>query len=185
MRVYENPFKTSENRCAPRSYYIPSGVSEYNLLNGVWNFKYFEREIEVPEKIDNWDSIPVPSCWQTEGYDIVNYTNQEYPYPVDMPYVPDENPCGVYNREFIIEKLWGKVYFVLEGVASCAFLYINGKYVGFTQGSHLQAEFDITEYVIEGSNDITVKVLKWCCGSYLEDQDFFRMNGIFRDCYIL
>lgn len=185
MRVYENPFKTSENRCAPRSYYIPSGVSEYNLLNGVWNFKYFEREIEAPEKIDNWDSIPVPSCWQTEGYDIVNYTNQEYPYPVDMPYVPDENPCGVYNREFIIEKLWGKVYFVLEGVASCAFLYINGKYVGFTQGSHLQAEFDITEYVIEGSNDITVKVLKWCCGSYLEDQDFFRMNGIFRDCYIL
>ena len=185
MRVYENPFKTSENRCAPRSYYIPSGVSEYNLLNGVWNFKYFEREIEVPEKIDNWDSIPVPSCWQTEGYDIVNYTNQEYPYPVDMPYVPDENPCGVYNRTFNIEKLWGKVYFVLEGVASCAFLYINGKYVGFTQGSHLQAEFDITEYVVEGSNDITVKVLKWCCGSYLEDQDFFRMNGIFRDCYIL
>ena len=185
MRVYENPFKTSENRCAPRSYYIPSGVSEYNLLNGVWNFKYFEREIEVPEKIDNWDSIPVPSCWQTEGYDIVNYTNQEYPYPVDMPYVPDENPCGVYNRTFNIEKLWGKVYFVLEGVASCAFLYINGKYVGFTQGSHLQAEFDITEYVVEGSNDITVKVLKWCCGSYLEDQDFFRKNGIFRDCYIL
>ncbi len=185
MRIYENPFKTSENRCAPRSYYIPSGISQYNLLNGIWNFKYFEREFDVPEKIDNWDTIPVPSCWQTEGYDIVNYTNQEYPYPVDMPYVPDDNPCGVYNREFTIEKLWGKVYFVLEGVSSCAFLYINGKYVGFTQGSHLQAEFDITEFVCEGSNNITVKVLKWCCGSYLEDQDFFRMNGIFRDCYIL
>ena len=185
MRIYENPFKTSENRCVPRSYYIPSGVSEYKLLNGLWNFKYFERDIDVPEKIDNWDTIPVPSCWQTQGYDIVNYTNQEYPYPVDMPYVPDDNPCGVYNRTFNIEKLWGKVYFVLEGVASCAFLYINGKYVGFTQGSHLQAEFDITDYVHEGSNDITVNVLKWCCGSYLEDQDFFRMNGIFRDCYIL
>ena len=185
MRIYENPFKTSENRCAPRSYYIPSGVSEYNLLNGVWNFKYFEREIEVPEKITDWDTIPVPSCWQTEGYDIVNYTNQEYPYPVDMPYVPDDNPCGIYNREFNVEKLWGKVYFVLEGVSSCAFIYINNKYVGFTQVSHLQAEFDITEFVTEGSNDITVKVLKWCCGSYLEDQDFFRMNGIFRDCYIL
>ena len=185
MRIYENPHMTSENRCAPRSYYIPSGVSEYNLLNGTWNFKYFEREIDVPEKIDNWDTIPVPSCWQTEGYDIVNYTNQEYPYPVDMPYVPDDNPCGVYNRKFDIRSLWGKMYFVLEGVSSCAFVYINGKYVGFTQGSHLQAEFDITDFVCEGTNDITVKVLKWCCGSYLEDQDFFRMSGIFRDCYIL
>lgn len=185
MRKYENPQKTSENRATPRSYYIPSGVSEYSLLNGTWNFKYFEREFDVPKNIENWDAIPVPSCWQTEGYDVPNYTNQEYPYPVDMPYVPDDNPCGVYNREFIIEKLWGKVYFVLEGVSSCAFVYINGKYVGFTEGSHLQAEFDITEYVAEGSNDITVKVLKWCCGSYLEDQDFFRMNGIFRDCYIL
>ena len=185
MRIYENPFKTSENRCEPRSYYIPRGASEYNLLNGVWNFKYFEREVDVPEIIDNWDSIPVPSSWQTEGYDIVNYSNQEYPYPVDMPYAPDENPCGVYNRTFKIEKLWGKVYFVLEGVSSCAFLYINGKYVGFTEGSHLQAEFDITDYVTAGNNDITIKVLKWCCGSYLECQDFFRMNGIFRDCYVL
>lgn len=185
MRIYENPLKTSENRCAPHSYYIPSGVSEYKLLNGIWNFKYFARDIDVPEKITEWDTIPVPSCWQLQGYDIVNYTNYEYPYPVDMPYVPDDNPCGIYNRQFNIEKLWGKVYFVLEGVSSCAFLYINDKYVGFTQGSHLQAEFDITEFVAVGTNDITVKVLKWCCGSYLEDQDFFRMNGIFRDCYIL
>lgn len=185
MRKYENLQKTSENRCNPRSYYIPGGISEYHLLNGDWNFKYFKREIDVPEGIENWDTIPVPSCWQTEGYDIVNYTNSEYPYPVDVPYVPDDNPCGIYNRKFKIEKLWGKVYFVFEGVSSCAFLYINGKEVGFTQGSHLQAEFDITDYVVEGDNDITVKVLKWCCGSYLEDQDFFRMNGIFRDCYIL
>ncbi len=185
MRIYENPFKTSENRCEQRSYYIPSGVSEYKLLNGEWNFKYFAREFDVPEVIESWDTIPVPSCWQTEGYDIPNYTNQEYPYPIDMPYVPDDNPCGIYNRKFEIEKLWGKVYFVLEGVSSCAFVYINDKYVGFTQGSHLQAEFDITDFVHEGTNEITVKVLKWCCGSYLEDQDFFRMNGIFRDCYIL
>ncbi len=185
MRIYENPLKTSENRCAPRSYYIPDGVSEYNLLNGNWNFKYYARDIDVPETIDNWDIIPVPSCWQIEGYDTVNYSNQEYPFPVDPPYAPDDNPCGVYNREFKIEKLWGKVYFVLEGVSSCAFVYVNGNYVGFTQGSHLQAEFDITKFAFEGENEITVKVLKWCCGSYLEDQDFFRMNGIFRDCYIL
>ena len=70
-------------------------------------------------------------------------------------------------------------------MSSCAFLYLNGKYVGFTQGSHLQAEFDITDHVVQGTNTVRVKVLKWCCGSYLEDQDFFRYNGIFRDCYIL
>lgn len=185
MRIYENPQRTSENRCAPRSYYIPSGRSEYRLLNGIWNFKYYARDIDVPESIEHWDTIPVPSCWQLQGYENPNYTNAEYPYPVDIPYVPDDNPCGVYHRQFCLERLWGKVYFVLEGVSSCAFLYVNDAYVGFTQGSHLQAEFDITAYVQEGSNTITVKVLKWCCGSYLEDQDFFRMNGIFRDCYLL
>jgi beta-galactosidase len=99
--------------------------------------------------------------------------------------VPDDNPCGVYRRDFTLEKLWGKVYFVLEGVSSCAFVTVNDQYVGFTQGSHLQAEFDLTPFVRQGSNTLQVKVLKWCCGSYLEDQDFFRMNGIFRDCYIL
>jgi beta-galactosidase len=107
MRKFEDLKRISENRLKQRAYYIPEN-GEISL-NGVWNFKYFEREIDVPEKIDNWDTIPVPSCWQTEGYDIVNYTNQEYPYPVDMPYVPDDIPCGVYNRTFEIDKLWGKV----------------------------------------------------------------------------
>lgn len=185
MRIYEDPRKTSENRLPPRSYYIPQGKSEYMLLNGTWRFAYFSRDIDVPEKIEKWDEIPVPSCWQILGYEAPNYTNINYPYPVDDPYVPDDNPCGVYEREFTLENKWGRVYFVFEGVSSCAFLYINGEYVGFTQGSHLQAEFDITEFVVEGTNTVTVKVLKWCCGSYLEDQDFFRMNGIFRDCYIL
>ena len=185
MRIYENPQKTSENRKAARSYYIPGGVSEYLLLNGKWNFAYFERDIDVPEKIEKWDTIEVPSCWQILGYENPNYTNTNYPYPVDQPYVPDDNPCGVYQRTFEIEKKWGKLYFVLEGVSSCAFVSVNGTYVGFTQGSHLQAEFDITDMAVEGINTITVKVLKWCCGSYLEDQDFFRFNGIFRDCCIL
>ncbi|MGN1319926.1 MAG: sugar-binding domain-containing protein, partial [Acutalibacteraceae bacterium] len=107
MRIYENPLKTSENRLAARSFYIPSGVSEYNLLNGTWNFKYFARDIDVPEVIENWDTIPVPSCWQTEGFEAPNYSNIDYPYPVDPPYVPDDNPCGVYMRNFNIEKLWG------------------------------------------------------------------------------
>ena len=185
MRNYENPMVTSENRCAPRSYYIPGGKSEYHLLNGQWNFAYFTRDIDVPDMIESWDTIPVPSCWQLHGYENPNYSNINYPYPCDPPYVPDDNPCGIYQREFELTEKWGKLYFVFEGVSSCAYLYINDQYVGFTQGSHLQAEFDITEFVHAGTNTIRVKVLKWCCGSYLEDQDFFRYNGIFRDCYIL
>ncbi len=185
MRYYENPLKTSENRLKGRSYYIPKGKSEYNLLNGTWRFNYYNRDIDVPEIITEWKSITVPSCWQIEGYENPNYTNVKYPYPVDLPYVPTDNPCGVYERDFEIEELWGRVYFVLEGVASCGIIYINGKYVGFTQGNHFQAEFDITDFAVQGKNIVRVNVLKWCCGSYLEDQDFFRMNGIFRDCYIL
>ena len=185
MRKYENPQATSENRCAPRSYYIPGGKSEYKLLNGIWRFAFYGRDIDAPEKIENWDTIPVPSCWQLQGYENPNYSNINYPYPCDPPYVPDDNPCGIYEREFELAEKWGNVYFVFEGVSSCGYLYINGQYVGFTQGSHLQAEFDITDFVHVGNNTVRVKVLKWCCGSYLEDQDFFRYNGIFRDCYIL
>ncbi len=184
MRLYENPEKTSENRLPQRAFYIPRGVSEYLLLNGKWRFAYFEKDRNVPAVIEQWDTIPVPSCWQLYGYENPNYTNINYPYPCDPPYVPDDNPCGVYEREFTVNK-WGKVYFVLEGVSSCAFVTINGRYVGFTQGSHLQAEFDITDAVNNGVNTVRVYVLKWCCGSYLEDQDFFRYNGIFRDCYVL
>ena len=185
MRFYENVLKTSENRLPQRNYYIPYGKAEYMLLNGTWRFAYFEKEDEVPEIIDKWNEIPVPSCWQAQGYENPNYTNINYPYPVDPPFVPDDNPCGIYEREFDLGEKSDKVYFVLEGVSSCGIVYVNGKYVGFTEGSHLQAEFDITNYVQSGKNTIRVKVLKWCVGSYLEDQDFFRFNGIFRDCYIL
>ena len=185
MRQYENPMMTSQNRCAPRSYYIPGGKSEYHLLNGDWRFAFYSRDIDVPEGIQNWDTIPVPSCWQLHGYENPNYSNINYPYPCDPPYVPDDNPCGIYEREVELGEKWGRVYFVFEGVSSCAYLYVNGACVGFTQGSHLQAEFDITDFVHAGTNVIRVKVLKWCCGSYLEDQDFFRYNGIFRDVYIL
>ena len=185
MRIYENVLKTSENRLPQRAYYIPGGKSEYTLLNGEWRFNYYKRDIDVPEIIDKWDTVPVPSCWQSLGYENPNYTNVNYPYPVDVPYVPDDNPCGVYERDFEITSLWGKVYYVLEGVGSCGFVYVNGEYVGFTQGTHLQAEFDITGFVRQGTNTLRVKVLKWCVGSYLEDQDFFRFSGIFRDTYIL
>lgn len=185
MRIYENPLQTSKNRLAPRAYYIPAGKAVYRLLNGDWRFRYYTRDVDVPETIREWDTVPVPSCWQILGYENPNYTNVNYPYPCDAPYVPDDNPCGVYERDFTLESLWGKVYFVLEGVSSCAFVSVNGTAVGFTQGSHLQAEFDITPFIHVGQNTLRVKVLKWCCGSYLEDQDFFRFNGIFRDCYLL
>ena len=184
MRHYENPEKTSENRCKARSWYIPGGVSRQLSLNGDWQFAYFTRDVDVPQQIENWDIIPVPSCWQLQGYENPNYSNINYPYPCDPPYVPDDNPCGVYQRQFTLDK-WGRTYFVFEGVSSCAYLYINGRYVGCTQGSHIVSEFDITDHVNQGLNTVQVKVLKWCCGSYLEDQDFFRYNGIFRDVYIL
>ena len=185
MRHYENPERTSENRCPARSWYIPGGVSKQILLNGTWNFAFFNRDIDVPETIETWDTIPVPACWQLHGYENPNYSNINYPYPCDPPFVPDDNPCGVYQRQFTLEHVTGKTYFVFEGVSSCAYLYINDRYVGFTQGSHLLAEFDVSDYVNQGVNTVRVKVLKWCCGSYLEDQDFFRYNGIFRDVYLL
>lgn len=185
MRFYENILKTSENRLPPRAYYIPEGECEYVLLNGKWRFKYFEKDFYLTDKIDDWDILDVPSCWQLYGYESPNYTNVVFPYPCDPPYVPDDNPCGVYERCFEIDDISKKTYFVLEGVASCAKISVNGKYAGFTEGNHLQAEFDLTDFVKLGQNTIRVYVYKWCCGSYLEDQDCFRFNGIFRDCYML
>lgn len=199
MRIYERFDKTSENRVKERAYYIPydtlqkalEGKKEnsayYKLLNGRWNFAFFKRDIDVPEKIATWDSVIVPSCWQSLGYEKPGYTNYNYPHPVDAPYVPDDNPCGVYEREFTLDDMWleRKTYAVFEGVSSCLILYVNGEYVGFSQVSHMQAEFDITPFVKKGKNIITARVLKWCVGSYLEDQDFMRYNGIFRDVYLL
>ena len=127
----------------------------------------------------------MPSCWQCRGYEKPYYTNINYPFPVNPPYVPNANPMGVYTREFEIKDNTRKHYIVFEGVATNVELFINGRYVGYSQGSRLQAEFDISEYVNVGTNTIVAKVRKWCSGSYLEDQDCFRYNGIFRDVYIL
>ena len=182
MRIYEDLTRISENRLPQRAYYIPTG---YTLLNGDWKFKFYSRDIDEEVEIAEWDTIDVPSCWQARGYEKPYYTNVQYPYPVDPPYVPDENPLGIYEREFEIEDLEKSHYIVFEGVSSCVSLYINGEYVGYSQGSHLQAEFDISAFVKKGTNVIRAKVLKWCSGSYMEDQDFFRYNGIFRDVYLL
>ena len=120
MRVYERLDNISENREPQRAYYIPYDSLEkalkgekreskfYRLLNGDWNFKYFESEYDVPDKITEWDTILVPSCWQLHGYDQIGYTNVNYPIPVDPPYVPDENPCGIYRTSFEISDEWAK-----------------------------------------------------------------------------
>lgn len=182
-RKYEDLEKIQENRLPQRAYYIPENENAYILLNGIWEFKFYERDYdELPSQTGE---IDVPSCWQCRGYERPYYTNVVYPYPVEPPYVPQDNPMGVYSREFEIKDITRQHYIVFEGVSSCAELYINNNYVGYTQGSRLQAEFDISEFVKPGKNTIKVKVYKWCSGSYLEDQDCFRYNGIFRDIYML
>ena len=118
MRIYENLEHLSENRLKQRAYYIPTG---YTLLNGDWKFKFYPRDIDEEEVITEWDTIDVPSCWQARGYEKPYYTNVQYPYPVDPPYVPDENPLGIYEREFQIEDVKRKHYIVFEGVSSCVF----------------------------------------------------------------
>lgn len=183
MRYYENPLMTSENRLEPRSWYIPQGATHIKL-NGDWRFAFFENG-DVVKEVKKWNNIKVPSCWQVEGYESPNYTNINFPFPCDPPYVCDINPVGIYERDFEIKDINQNIYVVFEGVSSICEVYINNKYVGFSQGSHLMAEFDITNYVVNGTNTIRVYVRKWCCGSYLEDQDQFRHNGIFRNVYIL
>ena len=129
MRFYENPQFLQENRLPQRSYYIPRNEGAYILLNGVWKFKYFQYDDEYTKNISDWDSIPVPGCWQLYGYEDPNYTNINYPYPVDPPYVPDANPMGVYEREFVIKDCSKNTYIVFEGVCSNIELYINEKLI--------------------------------------------------------
>ena len=199
MRDYEDLKNIAVGREKQRAYYIPYDTLEgallgnrsksayYRLLNGKWRFNYYKNEDEIPEIINKWDKITVPSNWQMLGYEKPYYTNINYPHPVDPPYVPDDNPVGIYELDFSIDKTWKEreTYIVFEGVSSCMYLYINGDFVGYTQGSRLQAEFDITKYLKQGENVLRAKVMKWCSGSYLEDQDCFRMNGIMRDVYLL
>ena len=197
MRKYESFTKLHENTLPPREYYIPYDTLEkalagekeaskqYLCLNGTWDFRYFSRDIDCPEVIADWQSIPVPSCWQSQGYEKPYYTNNEYPYPVDPPYVPDDNPVGVYRRTVTLtqEQASQEQYLNFEGVCSWFEVFVNGDYVGFSSVSRSGSEFKVQMH--PGDNVLLVKVYKWCTGSYLEDQDCFRYNGIFRDVYLL
>jgi len=209
---YQDPAVTHENRERPRAHYIPFGADppkdltlanvyargqspRFLSINGDWAFAYFEEGyIELPEgfyaadfPVNSFDTIAVPSCWQTEGYDKCHYTNINYPIPCDPPYVPAHNPCGLYARDFFIGAEWdGQDIFInFEGVNSILYLWVNGAYAGMSKGSRLPAEFDITAHAKTGSNRVTVLVLKYCDGTYIEDQDCWRFSGIFRDVYLL
>ena len=205
-RHYENLGILHENTMPNRSYFIPASKridnlmddrtrsDRFQLLSGKWRFRYFESIYDAQDPFyemgydHSWfDEIPVPGMWQTHGYDHHQYTNIKYPFPVDPPYVPQENPCGEYILDFNYEKdeAAPKAYLNFEGVDSCFYVWLNGLYVGYSQVSHSTSEFDVTSYLKEGSNKLAVLVLKWCDGSYLEDQDKFRMSGIFRDVYLL
>ena len=184
MRFYENLQVLSGNRLSPRSYYVPEGAKLD--LCGDWRFVYFADSADMREtmKVDKWDTVPVPSCWQSTGYENPNYTNVNLPFPCDPPYVPDVNPASIYERDFEWDGK-ARAYLMLHGVSSCARIYLNGAYVGYTQGSRLAAEFDVTDAIRKGSNTLRIVVYKWCAGSYLEDQDQFRCHGIFRELYLL
>lgn len=205
-RYYEDLHMLHENTMPDRSYYVPASkrmdclVEEreksdrIQMLNGTWQFKYYDSIYDLKEKFyeagydtTEFDSVEVPGVWQNYGYDNHQYTNFRYPFPVDPPYVPQDNPCGAYVYHFNYHKdqKAPKVFIEFEGVDSCFYLWLNGEYVGYSQVSHALSEFDITSYVKEGENTLAALVLKWCDGSYLEDQDKFRMSGIFRDVYLI
>lgn len=187
----------------PRAYYIPFGSADgaltlpressdrYFDLGGTWKFGFYSCADECPDFIseafdsDTLGSIPVPSCWQMHGYDRHQYTNINYPFPYDPPYVPFDNPCGAYIRDFQYTNNERRCYLNFEGVDSCFYVWLNGDFIGYSQVSHSISEFDVTDSIKDGNNRLCVLVLKWCDGSYLEDQDKFRMSGIFRDVYIL
>lgn len=186
-RAYFIPYPDNESTSLPRE-----ESARVQTLNGNWSFRFFDCIENVPDTaiqsdadLTLWNEIPVPSCWQMHGYDQIQYLNSRYPFPIDPPFVPRENPVGVYARDINIPDDGMSRYMVFEGVDSCFYLWINGKFAAYSQVSHCISEIDITPFIHHGKNRITVAVLKWCDGSYLEDQDKFRFSGIFREVYIL
>ncbi len=191
----------------PHAYFVPYDTRKkalddfreksryFKTLSGDWFFKYYESVALVPDlqkgSVDFEEKLSVPMSWQYQigrGYDDPLYKNINYPFPVDPPFVPSENPCGVYERTFFLheEQLAEKdMTMVFEGVDSCFYLFLNRRFVGYSQVSHMTSEFNVSDYVQTGENTVTVLVLKWCDGSYVEDQDKFRSSGIFREVYLL
>ena len=209
-RLYEDLSVLHQNTVPVHSYFIPlSGAAEsvrtypvreesdrIQMLSGCkWNFRYFTDIHDLRREFfrtdyetdDQWQKETVPFCWQMRGYDRNQYTNIRYPFPFDPPYVPQQNPCGAYLHHFSWQENpeAPRVYLNFEGVDSCFYVWLNGEYVGYSQVTHHTAEFDVTDLLTRGDNLLAVLVLKWCDGSYLEDQDKFRLSGIIRDVYLV
>src|SRR5690242_3764069 len=203
---WETQTLLEKNRLAARSYFVPYAEKTaalsfergnspfFKLLNGVWKFCYSSSPAEAPESfyedsydVGQWDDIVVPSSWQMQGYGHPQYTNVDYPFPVDPPHIPTENPTGCFRRTFYVPDEWLNRYVTLrfEGVDSAFHVWINGVAVGYSQGSRLPSEFDISSYLRPASNSIAVRVYQWSDGSYIEDQDQWWFSGIFRDVYLL
>ena len=191
---FENLSVLHLNTMENRAYYIPvsqdrgpvcrrEDSDRFLLLSGEWDFRYYDNVRALSEEFwkegfcrCGFEKIPVPSVWQNHGHDRHQYTNVSYPFPYDPPYVPLGNPCGAYVRDFDLDAVEGKYFLNFEGVDSCFYLWLNGQFVGYSQVSHSTSEFDATPYLRAGKNTVAVLVLKWCDGSYFEDQDKLRMS---------
>ena len=194
-----------ENKLQARSWFIPFSSedilseSDYKneryvsdriqMLSGAWDFKYYSRLSDIPEKFnpetETFDKATVPSTWQRTGYDQIAYINTRYPFPKKPPHIPKDVATGIYRKTFSINGSFERRILSFLGVAGAMALYINGKYVGYSEGSHNTADFDVTSFLTEGENELLVVNYKWSNGSYLECQDMFRENGIFRDVFII
>jgi beta-galactosidase len=205
---WENLAVTQINAEKAHATYVPFETLSWNnntleksslvqFLNGTWKFAYFKNPSLIPSDIHStkknnskWDDIQVPSNWQLQGdgkYDPPVFTNIKYPFEPNPPYVPKEyNPVGVYKKSFIVPADWDEqqVFIHFGGVQSAMYLWVNGRKVGYHEDGMLPAEFNITNYIKKGNNELTVQVFNWSDGSYLEDQDFWRLSGIYRDVYI-
>ncbi|MCD1126724.1 beta-galactosidase subunit alpha [Jinshanibacter sp. LJY008] len=204
MKNWENIQRQSENRMPARasfySYLTPelahtfdrSLSSGFQLLNGRWTFHFFEHPDLVPpefyqQPMADWGDISVPGMWQMEGHGQLQYTDEGYPFPIDVPFVPTNNPTGAYQRHFRLDEIWldRQVILKFDGVETYFEVYVNGQYVGFSKGSRLAAEFDISAYVHQGENLLCVRVMQWADSTYIEDQDMWWSAGIFRDVYLM
>ncbi|MGB1305782.1 glycoside hydrolase family 2 TIM barrel-domain containing protein, partial [Pseudoalteromonas marina] len=201
-RDWENPISVQVNQVKAHSplngfksvdHARTNTQSQKQSLNGQWDFKLFDKPEAVDESLlsealaSDWQSIPVPSNWQLHGFDKPIYCNVKYPFAVNPPFVPSDNPTGCYRTEFTItaEQLAQRNHIIFEGVNSAFHLWCNGQWVGYSQDSRLPSEFDLSELLVAGTNRIAVMVIRWSDGSYLEDQDMWWLSGIFRDVNLL
>ena len=204
---WENPEIFGINKLAPHAHFIPyqnqeaalsfekENTDRYQSLNGEWGFKFYTNPNDTPADFfqpdyakPDWKKIQVPSNWQLEGYGMPIYANMSMPFDVNPPKVPHEgNETGLYRRTFDLTESWTdeQVILAFEGVQSAFYVWVNGKEVGYSEGSMTTAEFDITPYLNPTNNVLAVKVIRWSDGSYLENQDFWRLSGIYRAVYLL